>query len=360
MKQNTKRLTSRSMTAALPALGLSVSLFLYACGPGGDGPAAHGPGGKPLQGAGRDAHAGYFSGSYGDDPIGIDPTEYLSTWNFNNLPPGARNELYRETRLEDGRRLREYWISAVNREIEIAPGIIFPAWTYNGQVPGPTIRATEGDIVRVHFTNNGDHPHTIHFHGFHPAEMDGALPEDFVPPGGTFLYEFEAEPAGLHLYHCHSTPLTRHIHKGLYGVYIVDPKQPRSPARELVMMMNGFDTNFDGDNEVYAVNTTAFYYMDHPIQVRLGDPVRIYLVNILEFDETNSFHVHGHFFSEYRTGILDTPHNYTDTITMGQAERSVLEMEFRFPGKFMFHAHKTEFAELGWMGLFEVVEPTEQ
>jgi FtsP/CotA-like multicopper oxidase with cupredoxin domain len=186
--------------------------------------------------------------------------------------------------------------------------------------------------------------------------MDGALPEDFVEPGGAFLYEFEADPAGLHLYHCHATPLTQHIHKGLYGVYIVDPRIPRPPAREFVMMMNGFDTNFDGDNEVYAVNTAAFFYTRRPIRVEVGEAVRIYLVNILEFDETNSFHLHGHFFTEYRTGTASRPNNYTDTIIMGQAERSVLELEFRFPGRFMFHAHKTEFAELGWMGLFEVAE----
>jgi FtsP/CotA-like multicopper oxidase with cupredoxin domain len=143
--------------------------------------------------------------------------------------------------LPSGQLLREYWFTAEDREIEIAPGITFPAWSYNGQVPGPTIRATEGDRIRVHFTNNGTRPHTIHFHGYHPEEMDG------------------------------------------------------------------FDTNFDEDNEVYAVNTVAFHYKENPIPVRLGETVRIYLVNILEFDETNSFHLHANFFDEYRTGTSLTP-----------------------------------------------------
>jgi FtsP/CotA-like multicopper oxidase with cupredoxin domain len=232
--------------------------------------------------------------------------------------------------------------------------VFFPAWTYNGQVPGPTLRATEGDRIRIHFTNAGSEAHTMHFHGFHPAEMDGSMPHQFVEPGGSFLYEFDADPAGLHLYHCHSTPLTQHIHKGLYGVYIVDPKRPRPPAQELVMLMNGFDTNFDGDNEVYAVNSVAFYYVQHPIRVKLEQPVRIYLVNMLEFDETNSFHLHGHFFDVYRTGTRDEPDAYTDILIMGQAERAVLDLRFRHPGPFMFHAHKTEFSELGWMGMFEV------
>lgn len=295
-------------------------------------------------------------GEVSPEAIGIDPVTYLTTWNFNNLPPEERKKFYQESNLPNGRLLREYWFYTVDKEIEIAPGVFFPAWTYNGQVPGPTIRATEGDLIRIHFLNQGTRPHTIHFHGFHPAEMDGSMPEDFVAPGDTFLYEFDAEPYGLHLYHCHSTPLSQHIHKGLYGVYIVDPKTPRLEARELVMMMNGFDTNFDEENEIYAVNTIAFYYMNHPIQVKLGELVRIYLVNILEFDQINSFHTHAHFFNEFRTGTSLSPNSFTDTIILGQAERSILELRFRFPGKFMFHAHKTEFAERGWMGLFEVVE----
>ena len=288
------------------------------------------------------------------EPAGIDPYLYLTTWNFNNLDPEERKNYYKESRLSDGKLLREYWFTIIDREIIVAPGISFPAWTFNGQVPGPTIRATEGDRIRIHFTNDGTRPHTMHFHGFHPAGMDGAAPDQFIDPGGVFIYEFDAEPGGLHLYHCHSTPLAQHIHKGLYGVYIVDPRVPRTAAQELVMMMNGFDTDFDGSNDVYAVNGYAFYYMNYPIQVIRNELVRIYLVNILEFDETNSFHVHGNFFNEYRTGTRTVPDGYTDTVIMGQAERSVLELKFPFTGEFMFHAHKTEFAELGWMGLFAV------
>lgn len=283
------------------------------------------------------------------------PMTYLTDWNFSHLPPDQRSKFYKESRLAGGRLLREYWIYTVNREIEIAPGVFFPAWTYNGQVPGPTIRATDGDLIRIHFLNQGDKPHTMHFHGFHPDSMDGAMPHQFVMPGDTFLYEFDADPAGVHLYHCHSVPLTQHIHKGLYGVYIVDPKIPKKPAKEFIMMLNAFDTNFDQDNEVYAVNTVAFYYMKNPIKVDLDDLVRVYVVNIAEFDPINSFHLHANFFYEFRTGTSSSPNSYTDTIILGQAERSILEFKFKFPGQYMFHAHKTEFSELGWMGTFEVL-----
>jgi len=99
----------------------------------------------------------------------FDPMEFLTTWNFNNLPPDERQKFYKESTLPDGRTLREYWFHTVDKEIEIAPGVFFPAWAYNGQVPAPTIRATEGDLIRIHFQNLASKPHTMHFHGFHTA-----------------------------------------------------------------------------------------------------------------------------------------------------------------------------------------------
>ncbi|HEU4798221.1 MAG TPA: multicopper oxidase domain-containing protein, partial [bacterium] len=108
--------------------------------------------------------------------------------------------------------------------------------------------------------------------------------------------------------------------------------------------------------EVYAVNTVAFHYAKHPIRVKRNELVRIYLVNITEFDPINSIHVHGNFFHVYRTGTSLQSTEFTDTIMLCQAERAVLELRFPFNGRFMFHAHQTEFTELGWMGLFEVTD----
>ena len=151
-----------------------------------------------------------------------------------------------------------------------------------------------------------------------------ALESQQVLPGERFVYEFDAEPFGLHLYHCHTVPLKRHIHKGLYGVFIIDPKEGRPPADELVMMMNGFDTNFDADNEVYAVNTIANYYVHEPIRVKVGQLVRIYLVNITEFDLINSLHLHGMFFDVHPHRHLDgaaRAHRHGDAVP-GRARHS--------------------------------------
>ena len=277
-------------------------------------------------------------------PGSFDPTAFLTRFDGGQV-----------SRLPSGQVLREYELVAEEREIEVAPGVFYPAWTYNRQVPGPTIRCTEGDRIRVRFTNRGSHSHSIHFHGIHPANMDGAF--EPVHSGRSFVYEFDAEPFGLHLYHCHTVPIKRHIHKGLYGAFIIDPKEARPPARELVMVMNGFDTNLDGENEVYAVNTVAFHYQHHPIAVRQGELTRVYLVNVTEFDLLNSFHLHGNLFRLYRTGTDLQRYEWTDLVALCQGERAVLEFSYKHPGPFMFHAHQSEFAELGWSGIFLVQPP---
>jgi FtsP/CotA-like multicopper oxidase with cupredoxin domain len=256
----------------------------------------------------------------------------------------------------NGRVVRSWELDAIDKEIELMPGVKFAAWTYNGRIPGPTLRAREGERLRIRFNNGSQHPHTIHFHGVHPAEMDGVpgLGAGQIEPGGSTVYEFDALPAGLHLYHCHVRPLAEHIAKGLYGAFIIDPAEPREEADELVMVMNGFDTNFDRANEVYAANTIGFAYMDRPITVRLGDLVRVYLVNVLEYDLINSFHLHGNLFDYFPTGTGSKSSELTDTVMLCQGQRGILEWRFAHPGKYMFHAHQSEFTELGWQGFFEV------
>jgi manganese oxidase len=248
-------------------------------------------------------------------------------------------------------RVREYSLTAADRKIDVAEGVAFEAWTYNGTVPGPIIRATEDDLLRVNFSNRSTYPHTIHFHGIHPSGMDGVF--EIVLPGDSFTYEFPARPYGMQLYHCHVGPIKKHIHKGLYGAFIIDPPKPRPPARELVMVMNGYDTDGDGENNFYTVNGRAFYYAKYPINVKKGELVRIYLANLTEFDLINSFHLHGEFFRYYPTGSTDH-FEYTDTVMLCQGERGIIELEFHNTGTFMFHAHQSEFTELGWMGYFAV------
>lgn len=132
---------------------------------------------------------------------GFDPMAMLTDWDT------GKTEL-----LPDGRTLRTFEVEATDKEIEIAPGIFFPAWTFNGRVPGPALRAKEGERLKVVFRNNGSHPHSMHFHGIHSARMDGVPGAGLIGPGEEFVYEFDAKPFGCHLYHCHALPLKRHMH----------------------------------------------------------------------------------------------------------------------------------------------------
>lgn len=298
-------------------------------------------------------HAGFAPGRGVDhEANGFHPTELLRDFDYGKT-----------RRLASGRVLREWEIVAQDKEIEVAPGVRYEAWAYNGRVPGPTLRAREGELLRIRFFNASDHPHTIHFHGIHSALMDGmpGIGESRgggqIEPGESFTYEFEATPFGVHLYHCHVAPLAAHISRGLYGAIVIDPKQGRPEADEMVMVMNGFDTNFDRANEVYAVNTVGFHYVNEPIEVGRDELLRVYLVNVLEYDPVNSFHVHANFFQYYPTGTSLQPSEYTDTVIQGQAQRGIAEMKFPFDGDYMFHAHVSEFAELGWSGFFRVGDP---
>jgi FtsP/CotA-like multicopper oxidase with cupredoxin domain len=304
---------------------------------------------------GHAAHAGHagfgehasFRGAVDHARNGFDPHAILRDFD------GGRT-----SRLAGGRTLREFELVANEQTVEVAPGVRFAAWTYNGRVPGPTLRAREGDRVRVTFRNESTHPHTIHWHGIHPSAMDGVpgVGAGLIAPGASTVYEFDAEPFGLHLYHCHVRPLAEHIAKGLFGALVIDPADGRPQADELVMVMHGFDTNFDRQNEIYAVNGIGFAYTDRPVRVKRGELVRIYLVNTTEFDPINSFHVHANFFDYFPTGTSLQPAEHTDTVMQCQGQRGILELRFQHPGLFMFHAHQSEFTELGWQGFFEVVD----
>ena len=326
--------------------------------------------------------------------------EYLTHFNCGRVSQGENGQIIREFTL----------IVEEDQNITISnAGHYFDAWTFNGTVPGPTMRMTEGDLVRINVINEEDskQTHSLHMHSIHGAEMDGVsvpLPSSsqghlhgvvdenndtvtavddvyesgMILPGKSFTYEFVAQPYGVYPYHCHVNPIADHINRGLYGMMIIDPKQPREQMREMVMTMNGYDMDYDlegtvappsmaeirgeeereeeeeRDNEIYTVNGKAFDYMDNPILLNTGEKYRIYLLNMVEFDLINSFHLHGDMISYIPSGTQYGSAQVNDVIELGQANRGIIEFDYDIPGKYMFHAHVQEFTDLGWMGMFDV------
>lgn len=248
--------------------------------------------------------------------------------------------------------IREVEIAVEERLLEVANGALFEAWTYNGTVPAPIIRATQGDTLRIHFENRTGHAHNLHFHGAHRPEEDGWEP---IPAGGETTYEIEAGPAGLHPYHCHTEPLSEHISRGLYGMMIVDPPGGRPPAQEVALLLSGFSNEQLGINGIVAWNGVAGFYHDYPIKVTAGEPVRAYLVNMLEYEPVGSFHLHAETFDVYPGGMGGAPAFREDTIVLGQGQRSMIEFTLPDLGRYMFHPHQSWLAERGAMGWFAAI-----
>ena len=244
----------------------------------------------------------------------------------------------------------ELWVS--EQPIDVARGIDIGAWTFNGAIPGPLLRATEGDELTIHLRNLGNHPHDLHLHGRHDVSEDGWEP---VPPGGQASYHITAGPFGLHPYHCDTTPASEHIAHGLYGMLIVDPRSGRPPGREVALVLSGFDIDGDGRNEVYGWNGVAGFYERFPIKVPVGDLVRVYLLNMVGDDPAASFHLHAEVFDVYRSGTRLVPDERTDVVTLAQAERAIVEFRLPRRGRYMFHPHQPHMADRGAMGWFSAV-----
>ncbi|MDZ8184302.1 MAG: multicopper oxidase domain-containing protein [Nostoc sp. ChiSLP02] len=284
--------------------------------------------------------------------VKVPPLDLEASDNVANPMKMLRDFDYGTVKKENGRTIREFQLTAGTSIIQLNSAVSYNIWDLNGRIPGPTLRAKQGDRVRVLFLNNAGHSHSLHFHGVHPAEMDGIRP---VSNGKATIYEFDAEPYGVHLYHCHIEPVTRHIAKGLYGMFIIDPPTPRPPADEMVLVMAGYDVNDDSRNDYYAFNGLPHHYMHHPIPIYQNQLIRLYVLNIIEYDPAVTFHLHANFFDVYRYGMSMVASEKTDVITMGIAERHILEFAFRYPGKYMFHPHQDAIAENGCMGQFEVI-----
>jgi plastocyanin len=236
---------------------------------------------------------------------------------------------------------REFTLIAQDADLQIAPGEIVRAWTFNGTIPGPTLRYTEGDNVTIHFINKTPLAHTVHFHGNHDELNDGVNPQ--ILPGQNYTYNFIADPAGAFMYHCHAYPTSLHIRMGMYGAIIVDPKDSTvlKPAREFALVLSEFDPK-NQDNFVakyYPVNGYADQYMDeNALQVRQNELVRLYVINI-GTTIPYSFHLHSTIFKVYQSGLVSNTPIDAQTIELGPGNAAIVEASWKSPGTYMFHSH---------------------
>ncbi|GJL49105.1 MAG: hypothetical protein NPIRA01_03320 [Nitrospirales bacterium] len=209
-------------------------------------------------------------------------------------------------------------------------------------VPGPVIRVHKGDLVKVHFTNTHHLPHTMHFHGVHPFNMDGNGQRDMgreqlQMPGESYTYEWVAKEPGFYLYHCHFDT-ANHLDHGMYGLFIVeDPSWPQVD-RELVTFWDEWDTDGDSTYETHTINSHSAP-SDAPLKAKVGERVRLVLANVgFEF---HTPHLHGHTWSEVNPGTLERPgwNNPNGVVSIGPAEIKVVEFVAKHSGTWLLHCH---------------------
>lgn len=165
--------------------------------------------------------------------------DILTTKKLRNLPALSETDVIKPTN-----QVREFKLEAKKGRWQLVSGVETDAYTFNGTVPGPTIRAMEGDMIRVILKNSLPEETSIHWHGLHvPNKMDGvpSFTQNAVKPGETFTYEFVANHAGTYMYHSHFNSIEQ-IDKGLYGLLIIDPQNPEKTKydREYTMMFGGW------------------------------------------------------------------------------------------------------------------------
>ena len=278
---------------------------------------------------------------------------------YNNaINPSKTSEgqsvLYSETK--DKIPHKEFTMIAEDATMEISPGERVKVWTFNGTVPGPTLRFTEGDNVTIHFINKAPMAHTLHLHGTHDSKNDGAFP--LILPNQTYNYNFIAEPAGSFLYHCHAPPTSLHIRMGMYGSLIIDPKDPNilKPAREYALVLSEFDPK-DLDSFIpkyYPVNGYADQYMENnSLVARQNELVRFYVSNLgttIPFP----FHLHSTIFKVYQSGLLSNDPIDVQTISISPGDAIIVEAIWKYPGTYFVHSHGIQ-EERGNMGEIDII-----
>lgn len=254
-------------------------------------------------------------------------------------------------REEDGVKVFELTTQVV--QWPIMDGVTVVAYTYNGMVPGPMIRVTEGDQVRVIVKNELPEPTTVHWHGILvPNAMDGVpgMTQDPIQPGDSFTYEFTAAPSGTFMYHSHFES-DKQVIVGLYAPFIIDPKTPPADPPDVdVMLMFSEWRQVDGqtfaampmtgmDPNYFTINGKAFPNTE-PITVKKGQRVRLRLAAIGQM--VHPIHLHGLPFKVVATDGYPVPATAQltkDTISVAPGERYDIEFIATEPGEWMLHCH---------------------
>jgi FtsP/CotA-like multicopper oxidase with cupredoxin domain len=331
-------------------VGLAVPAALAACNDGG---ASAAPANRKSQakadhsGGTNSPHAAAPAASAAASADEMDRMHEAGIKAFPAKTEGKGNQLLKP-RIEKGCKVYELTCQKVQWEVEVGKRV--EAWAYNGVVPGPQMRVTEGDRVRVIVKNELDESTAVHFHGVElPNDQDGVpfITQPPIKPGQTFTYEFTVPNAGSHMYHSHHNS-AKQVGMGLLGAFIVEPRRPRAIEKcdvDYVMILN------DGYHG-YTLNGKGFPATE-PIVAKLGQKVRIRFMN--EGMMIHPMHLHGMHMTVIDKDGWPQPMPWKcDTINIAPGERWDVVVNCNNPGTWAFHCHILPHAE-SQHGMFGMV-----
>jgi manganese oxidase len=237
---------------------------------------------------------------------------------------------------------------------EFAPGMKANLWGYNGQSPGPTIEAVEGDKVRIFVTNRLPEHTTIHWHGMLlPSGMDGVggLTQPHIKPGKTFVYEFQLKKSGTFMYHPHADEMVQ-MAMGMMGMFVVHPRDPRFRRvdRDFVFLLSSYlidpgtylpKVTEMTDFNLWTFNTRVFPGIDH-LAVRQGDRVRVRIGNLTMTN--HPIHMHGYDFKVTCTDggwVPESARWPETTIDVPVGSIRAYEFDAIYEGDWALHCHKS-------------------
>ncbi|RIV21706.1 nitrite reductase [Alicyclobacillaceae bacterium I2511] len=240
--------------------------------------------------------------------------------------------------------------------VQIAPGVNFPAWTFDGTVPGPVLYLRQGDHVTITLHNlDPNMPHSIDLHA---AQVAPNLAFSDVWPGKSKTLTFVASLPGVFMYHCATPPMDLHIAQGMYGAVVVTPPNQAPPTYTLVQSEfyppDDLQAVLSDQPNYVAFNGFANRYVDHPLPVKVNEPVTVAFVNAGP-DEFSAFHVVGTILRDVNASGNPQNNLYdVQTYTVAPGDGMLVHLQFPQPGLYPFLSHAMNAYGKGAVGKFDV------
>ena len=267
----------------------------------------------------------------------------------------------------------EIHLDSGQMDAEIAPGVAYRYWAFNGHVPGPFIRARVGDTLEVHATNSDSSgmPHNIDFHAV--TGPGGGAKVTTAVEGEEKVAWFRMLHPGLFIYHCAAPPVMDHIANGMYGLILVEPKGGLPKVdREFYVLQSDFYTRDPAEGTKVLEFSHEEGLKEHPrfvvfngrvgsltgdnsLKAKTGEQVRIYFGNAGP-NLISSFHVIGEIFDQvWREGdLISPPGRSIQTTLVPAGGATVVEFALEVPGTYTLVDHAIFRVEKGAVGFLEV------